>query len=252
MELRIVRRRIPEWGTSYGPPGAGPFPAIMLLHGSEGAWSGWSHRNAMLLAAHGFLAFPFPYSQGGNAWNAGSIIDTPLDRGVDALAALRGFPASAGGPVGLYGVSRGAEYALLMTSLMAREGLPGQPEAVAVHSPPDVICGGFDARHFRDSGDPGWRAWDGAMRAWTWRGRSDHLLPTTPIDIEAYEGPVMLSHGTRDQMWSVAMTRRLEARLRGHGRTPRVHYFEGEDHVLGSEAENRHHGYLLDFLAEHL
>jgi hypothetical protein len=70
MTLKIVRREIPQWGTTYGPGGDGPFPAIMVLHGSDGAWSGWSHRHAVILAAHGFLVFPFGYSKGGNYWNA--------------------------------------------------------------------------------------------------------------------------------------------------------------------------------------
>ncbi|MFD2264115.1 hypothetical protein ACFSM5_14535 [Lacibacterium aquatile] len=65
--LQIVRRLLPDWGTTYGPPGEGPFPAVMIFHGSEGALSGWSHRNAVILAAHGFLAFPFGYSNGGPA-----------------------------------------------------------------------------------------------------------------------------------------------------------------------------------------
>ncbi|WP_110688953.1 alpha/beta hydrolase family protein [Salinicola endophyticus] len=251
MPLKIVRRLLPEWGTTYGPPGDGPFPTVMILHGSEGAWSGWSHRNAVLLAAHGFLAFPFGYSQGGNVWNAGSIHEVSLDRSVAALEALRGFDVSSG-RVGLYGVSRGAEHALLLTSLMARDGVPGIADAVAAHSPPDCICGAFDGRTFRDVGDPGWQAWDGANRAWNWRGSSEALLPTQPIDIERYSGPLLLSHGTADRVWSVAMTRRLEARLQAHGRTPEVYYYEGEDHVLSSDAENTHHTQLLDFFARHL
>jgi len=244
--LAIVRRLLPDWGTTYGPPGDGPFPAVMVLHGSEGALSGWSHRNAVILAAHGFLAFPFGYSKGGNAWNAGSIMDVPLDRTVDALAALRAFP-SVGARVGLYGVSRGAEHALLLAALMARDNMEGLPDAVAAHSPPDVICGGFDARYWRDSGDPGWQAWDPGNRAWSWRGSSTGLLPTTPIEIERYEGPLFLSHGTADKVWSVEMTRRLEDRLRASGRAPEVHYYEGQDHVPGSAAENDHHEHLLGF-----
>ncbi len=82
----------------------------MLLHGSEGAWSGYSYLNAAILAAHGFLAFPLGYSKRGNLWNAGDITDVALDRTVDALAALRAFAPSSG-RVGLYGVSRGAEQA---------------------------------------------------------------------------------------------------------------------------------------------
>lgn len=249
--LNIVRRLIPDWGTTYGPPGDGPFPAVLVLHGSEGALSGWSHRNAVILAAHGFLAFPLGYSTGGNAWNAGSIIDVPIDRAVAALQALRAFPA-AGRRLGVYGVSRGAELALLMTWLMQHDGVAGLPDAVAAHSPPDVICGAFDARRYRDSGDPGWRPWDPAERAWSWRGESAALLPTTPIGIEAYEGPLFLSHGTADRIWSVDMTRRLVDRLQGYGRQPEVHYYEGQDHLPGSAAENEHHEHLLAFFARHL
>jgi hypothetical protein len=35
MSLKIIRRSLPNWGWGYGPPGDGPFPAIMLSHGSE-------------------------------------------------------------------------------------------------------------------------------------------------------------------------------------------------------------------------
>ncbi|MEX0404824.1 acyl-CoA thioester hydrolase/BAAT C-terminal domain-containing protein [Aquibium sp. LZ166] len=251
MPLKIVRRLIPDWGTTYGPPGDGPFPAVMILHGSEGAWSGWSHRNAAILAAHGFLAFPFGYSSGGNAWNAGSIVDVPLDRTVEALAALRAY-RFAGPKTGIYGVSRGAEHVLLLVSLMLRDGVEGVPEALAAHSPPDVVCGAFDARRWRDAGDPGWQSWDPGHRAWSWRGSTEGLLPTTPIAIEAYEGPLFLSHGTADRVWSVDMTRRLAERLHRHGRTPEIHYYEGQDHIPGSAAENEHHEHLIAFLERNL
>lgn len=249
--LSIVRRQLPEFGTTYGPPGDGPFPAVLLLHGSEGGWSGWSHRNAVLLAAHGFLAYPHAYALGGNAWNAGAIRDVPLDRTADALVALRASSHSSG-KVGLYGISRGAEHALLVTSLMAAESLPGLPDAVAVHTPADVICGAFDAKRWRDVGDPGWQVWDPADRAWTWRGSSDALTPTTPIEIERYAGPLLLSHGTEDKVWDVAMTRRLEARVKAAGRQPEVLYLEGEGHVSSGEAENRYHDHLLAFFRRHL
>jgi dipeptidyl aminopeptidase/acylaminoacyl peptidase len=251
MTLKIVRRLLRDWGTTYGPPGDGPFPAIMVLHGSEGAWSGWSHRNAAILAAHGFLVFPFGYSNGGNAWNAGDITNVPLDRSASAIEALRGFPA-VGDKIGLYGVSRGAEHALLLASLMARDKVPGAPDAVAAHSPADVICGAFNARSWRDSGDPGWQVWDPSNRAWSWRGSSEDLLPTTPIEVERIEAPIFLSHGTADKTWSVDMTHRLVRRLVEHGREPEVHFYEGQGHLPGSDAENDHHERLIAFFERNL
>lgn len=246
--LRIVQHEVDHWGPGYAPSGKGPFPAIMLFHGSEGAWSGWIDATAMLLAAHGFLALPLRYATGGSPWHAGRIVDVPLDLSVDALAALRAHPLS-NGRVALVGASRGAEHALLLTVLMARDGVSGLPDAVAVHAAPDVVCGGFDAAGERDGDDPNWRSWDPAQRAWTWRGSSDALLPTTPIEIERYGGPLLLSAGTRDAVWTVEMTRRLEARLRQRGRQPIVHYDEGEDHgPLSAEAQNRYHERLVRFL----
>ena len=251
MPLKIIRRALPGLDAGYSPPGDGPFPAIVLLHGSEGRWAGWNHRNAAIFAAHGFLAVPFGYSVGGNGWNAGDIANVPLDKTADALATLRADALSTG-KLGLYGASRGAEHALLLASLMAKDGVAGLPDALAVHSPPDVVCGAFSGKTWRDSGDPGWQVWDPANRAWTWRGSSDDLLPTTAIEAERYAGPLFISHGTKDEVWSVAMTHRLCERLQRHGRTPEVHFYEGERHRLGAAAENRNNERLIEFFARHL
>ncbi|MCP1556763.1 UNVERIFIED_ORG: putative esterase [Methylobacterium sp. SuP10 SLI 274] len=59
---------------------------------------------------------------------------------------------------------------------------------------------------------------------------------------------MFLSHGTRDAMWSVAMTQRLEARLLQAGRTPEVHLLAGQDHSPHGEDENEHHLRLITFL----
>lgn len=246
--LHIVQHEIGAWGSAYAPLGDGPFPAVMLFHGSEGAWSGWIDVTATLLATHGFLALPLRYATGGTPWHAGRIVDVPLDRSMEALATLRAHPLS-NGRVALVGASRGAEHALLLTALMARDGMTGLPDAVAVHAAPDVVCGGFDAAGEREADDPNWRAWDPAQRAWTWQGSSDALLPTSPIEIERYAGPLMLSAGMRDAVWTVEMTQRLEARLKEHGRQPLIHYDEDEDHgPFSADAQNRHNERLVGFL----
>ena len=227
--VRTTQIQLSDGSWFYAPQGAGKRSALLLLHGSEGGWSGWSHRDAVLFAQEGFLAYPLVYSKGGNLWNAGDIEEVPIETVVAALAALRGA-SNCNGKVGIYGVSRGAELALLTASLMALENLPGQPDAVAVHSAPDTVCGAFIGRQWRDVGDPGWQAWDPAQRAWNWRGTSEQLKPTTPIPIEAYRGPLFLSHGTRDEVWSSEMTKRLETRLLAAGRRPAVQFYEGQGH----------------------
>jgi hypothetical protein len=49
-------------------------------------------------------------------------------------------------------------------------------------------------------------------------------------------------------MWSVAMTQRLEARLRQAARKPEVHLLVGQDHTPHGEEENEHHRLLITFL----
>ena len=249
--LKVFQRDLPGLGTAFHPPGEGPFPAILMLHGSEGSWSLHSHMGAALLAAHGFMALPFGYSVRGTPWAAGNIRDVRIDRTAEAVAALRAAPR-ANGRVGLYGLSRGAEHALLLASLMARDGRADGPDAVAVLSPPDVVVGAFLAASERDRGDAGWTVYDHSARAWTWRGSSEGLLPTTPIEIERYDGPILLAQGTEDDVFSPDMTRRLEARLREHGRSPEIHWYEGQGHGAWGETANAHWEQVIAFFTRHL
>jgi dienelactone hydrolase len=206
--------------TLYVPKGEGRSPGILILHGSEGGHSGWSSFDALALAMHGFAAYPLNYSKGGNLWHAGEIHDVDLEKTVEALQWLRQH-SCVNGKVGVYGVSRGAEHALLLTSLLARDELTKLPDAVAVHSPSDTICGAFISGQFHPKEE---ESWDPSKRAWRWRGSSEEFLPTMPIEIERYSGPVLLSHGEADKTWTVECTRRLETRLRAAGRNPEVYY----------------------------
>lgn len=233
----------------YVPKGRAVSPGLLLLHGSEGGWSGWSAWHALAFAMYGFVTVALPYSKGGNGWHAGDIHDVDLDATARALDGLRAYDAVAGSKVGLFGVSRGAEHALLLASLMARDGVAGQPDAVAAHAPSDVICGAFVAGAYhptqREASDPSWRAW-------RWRGSSDGLEPTRPIEIERYDGPLFLSHGEADPVWTVDCTRRLERRLREAGRTPEVHLYPGEGHNFRAETRNLQHERLIAFFRRHL
>ena len=242
---------LPGLGRLYEPPGNTRVPHVLVLHGSEGAWSGFAHLQAAGFAARGIAALPFGYSVGGNGWNAGQIENVPIDRTAAALDALRSRPRTTG-KVGAYGASRGAEHALLLAVLMATDGTMRAPDAVAVHAAPDVICGAFNAKEWRDSGDPGWQAWDPARRAWTWKGTSESLLPTQPIEIERYPGPLLISAAGNDTTWSSAMSWRLADRYATGGRVAELLAFHGEDHILSAEATMVRDARLSAFFAEHL
>ena len=157
MTLTIINRSIPGWGMTCGPPGDGPFPGVTVLHGSEGAWSGYSHRTAAILAAHGFLAFPFGSSRGDEAWNAGDTADVPprSDRGGDRRAA-RPRP------------------------VQRRRAAPGTPRPTSSATPSSAPPG---ASAVIPDGGRGTRA-----RGLDVAGSSEDLLPTVPIGIERHRG----------------------------------------------------------------
>jgi len=260
--LSVIQRDIPALGHSYAPAGPGPFPALLLLHGSEGSRGWLAHRDAALFAAHGFLAIPYGYSVGDNPWVGGDIWETDLDATEQALAALRASKLC-GGKVGVYGWSRGGEHALLSTALLAGCASDSLPDAVAAHAAPDVVISAWRnlfARHPEQRKDdvvappPRW-GWpsdrdDSSLSAWTWRGET--IPPDAPIEIERYPGPIFLSVGDQDEIWPAEMTTRLADRLRRAGRTPEVHIYEGQLHTPDPAGWNRHLGLLLDFFGRSL
>jgi dipeptidyl aminopeptidase/acylaminoacyl peptidase len=258
--LKVVQSEAAGLGHVYAPAGEGPFPAILLLHGSEGA-QGWiGHRCAALFAAHGFVALPLSCAVGGNHWIAGDIWDIALDETERVMAALRAH-ALCNGRLGIYGWSRGAEHALLAASMTARSGSPNVPDAVAAHAPPDRVGGAWRNLFYRhrEDGDsitppPAWgfrsdRLVPG-LAAWTWRGRG--LVEDSPIEIEFFRGPLFLSVGTEDEIWPSAMAQKLVDQLRAAGLDPEFHAYEGQPHMPDPTTWNVHLEQLLDFFEKSL
>jgi dipeptidyl aminopeptidase/acylaminoacyl peptidase len=226
--VRTVPSPFHPYSVLYVPDGVASAPGVILLHGSEGAWAGWSDCLAAQIAAFGFACAPFPYGKGGSPWTAGNIVDIDLENTVTALTKLRAHPLVQGRKVALFGNSRGAEHALLVTSLMARDDAGGLPDAVLAQAPASSVFGGFEgATPDIDVGKPAWR----------WQGTSEYLQPEMPIAIERFAGPLFLSHGLQDQLWSAEFTRELEQRLRAAGRDPEVYFYAG-DHMPGPDAHN--------------
>ncbi len=240
-------------GKIYLPRAGAPMPCILLLHGSEGGFAGWSHVTAVRFAAQGFAAMPLSYSRGGTPWQAGDIVDVDLDITESALKWLRDNDKIDCTSIGLYGASRGAEHALLLASLLAAEDSPVQPDAVAVHAASDTVRGPFIAQRANHGDKDESRSQSSNWgRAWRWRGGYDQVEPGNRIKIERYPGPLFLSHGEIDKVWSASNTRRLAALMSGAANAPEVHIFPGQGHVLDSEAKNRFYQALFAFFERHL
>lgn len=150
-------------------------PVVVVLGGSEG---GELTLTAGALALTGFPALALGYFQEPGLPRC--LCSIPLEYFVRAIGWLRAQPVARGRPVVLYGVSRGAEGALLIASYE-----PHLVDAVVASSPSSFINGAY--------GGPG--------AAWTLHGRP---LPTGPIPVDNIRVPLLLGDGGQDDVWPSA------------------------------------------------
>jgi dipeptidyl aminopeptidase/acylaminoacyl peptidase len=238
-----------EAGPVYGPAGAvAGLAGVVILHGSEGPWAGWSHRFAAILAAHGLLALPHAYGEG-SLWAAGPIRDVDLRPVLAAGRALAGHPR-ASGRVGLLGWSKGAEMALLAAGLA---GAASPFACVAAHAPTGLVTGAFDpAALAAAAGLPRLATDPGGPRAWAWPGAEAATRPGAPLPVEAITVPVFLSIGTADTIVDPALTLALADRLAAAGRPADLLVAEGQGHGYDFDTEPMLWARLMAFFGRHL
>ncbi len=249
MAISVRQSRSSTGAVIYWPGNNPPRGGVVCLHGSEGGFAGWNDLNCALLAANGFAALAHNYTQNARYLTHPDIDNVPLDGTEAALACLQEELACHRCGVALFGVSRGAEHALLVAQLLAEDGSPAVPRAVAVHSPPDATWPAFIVTDFQ-TGRP-W-AGDRTRPAWSWRGGNERTRPGTLLEIARHPCAVFIAQGTDDRVWGDEMARRLVARMTEAGRPPEAHFFEGEDHIFRASARNREWELLIDFLNRHL
>ncbi len=238
----------------YWPAGKALRGGVVCLHGTEGGFAGWNDLKCALLAANGFAAMAHSYTRNARYLTHPDIDDVPLEATEAALLCMREQLAPyrfglARIGLGLFGVSRGAEHALLVAELLAEEASPAAPDAVAVHAPPDATWPAFIAADFQ-TGRP-W-AGDRDRPAWSWRGGYDRTRPGLPLGTLRHPYPVLIVQGSEDRVWGDAMARRLVTRMTDAGHPPEAHFFAVEDHTFGVAARNLELVLLVDFFGRHL
>lgn len=148
----------------YRPQGKGRLPVIIVLGGSEGG-SSFGRRMGPQLAMLGYAALALPYYN--PSWNneelpglPAAFVHVPVDR-LDAVHRwIRGRPDLDQRRIGIYGVSKGGEFAMVAATRYR------WLRAVIGIVPSDVVWEGW--------GQP---ALDGTLSSFSWRGRP---LPFTP------------------------------------------------------------------------
>ncbi|HAJ47796.1 MAG TPA: acyl-CoA thioester hydrolase [Alphaproteobacteria bacterium] len=221
-------RRIAEQGllANYFPAeGSGPHPAIILLGGSEGGLARAAVRTARELQKAGFSVLHVSYFRG--AGQPYSLEEVPLetfDRARDWLKAQALVDANR---IGMVGISKGAEAALLYASRNS------DIRAVVAGVPSNVVWVGinwdYGGAGFRSSWAQGGKAlphlpfgtydWNEGVVSGYRNGlkaldqHQDAIIP-----VEKIAGPLLLICGEADRLWpSCDMARLAEARAKEKG-----------------------------------
>ena len=140
---------------SFYPEGRSTGVGVVVLAGSSGRLE---RQRSLLLAAHGALAIALGYF--GGPGEPPGICEVPLETITAAVDSLVGQGC---GRIGLVGVSKGAEAALLVATLDARV------DAVIAFAPTSVVWANVG---------PGLDGMDRPPRSsWTWRGEPLAFVP---------------------------------------------------------------------------
>jgi dienelactone hydrolase len=239
-------------GRLFIPPGREPHPVVVVLSGSGG---GFDLDKAAVLSRHGFATLALAYF--GIAPLPTWLHRIPLEYFKAALTWLFAQPEIDSRRVGILGVSRGAELALLLGSTFP------QIRAIVAYAPSSVAW----AASGRD------KATGELIPCWTWRGKPVPFAPLplrgfmwrsafpvvalkrpvmfrnlfraglrnraavelAAIPVEKIHGPILLISGGDDHLWPAAeMSEAIVARLKRNGsaHTAEHLHFAGAGHML--------------------
>jgi dienelactone hydrolase len=206
--------------TLYAPADHHRHPALLVLGGAEGGRE-WARGVARQLAQEGYVALAQSYFNGPGLPKA--LASVPIERFQHAVDYLQALPSVQPGQLGVVGLSKGAEAALVLAAHESRL------RVVVAAAPSDVVWQGID----RSGGAPA-SSWSfhGAPLAFVpfhpcpqcrglldlYRNSHPHAVVADHIEGKGIAAPVLLVASEQDQVWpSTAMARALAARLRREG-----------------------------------
>jgi len=211
-------------GTFYQPPGQQRHPAVIVLPGSFGGVPPASAQ-AGGLASRGYAVLALAYF--GAEGLPRSLSRIPLEYFAKALDWLATQPAVDPSRIGVLGISRGGELALLLGSVYP------QIKSVVAYVPANVVWGGCcDSRN-----EPSWTV-EGRPIAFVsaFGARDPVSMERATIKVERIKGAVLLISGRDDHVWdSSGMSEKVMARLqRNRFPYPYKHLsYDGAGHAIG-------------------
>ena len=246
-------------GTYAFPSGKSRLPTIILLHGSEGGGADGARALATRFAGQGYAAFALNYF----AWDLKALKGPPnyhVNQPIELIGQVRDWlvtrPEVDAKRIGLYGHSKGAEYAIVAATYYP------WIKAVIGCVPSDAIWEGYGIGDGRNKPDPT-RTWPEQRSSWSWQGKPLPYIPlysyesrkwfnnterystsraerpvetaAALIPIERSRARFLLLGGGRDEVWaSGTMAKSLGDRLRsaGRGRQATVHVYASAGHQI--------------------
>ena len=263
-QLDVREVALPGLNGAFARPkvrSVGPVPAILLLHGSEGGSTAEARASAIRFANLGYAAFALNYF----AWPAAGLKSLPpalVDIPVEVLATARTWlteqPGVDAGSVAVWGVSKGAEFALVaaahydwidrvvacVPSDVVWSGFGRAPAAGEVYSSWSVGGKGLPYipyDHYEDALQGKFSA--AFVHQRSLQAASDEERAAARIPIEKTRAKLLLLAATNDVVWpSGAMTAAMVEHLRkaGRGDAVREMIFPDASHfICGTGSEVR-------------
>ncbi|MGT2846073.1 acyl-CoA thioesterase/bile acid-CoA:amino acid N-acyltransferase family protein [Streptococcus massiliensis] len=190
------------YGRFFYPENQTALPSIIVLSGSDGRIEK-AQNIAQVLASHGFASLALAYF--GFEGLAQHLERIPLEIIKDALSFLQAQSQLNSTRIGLYGRSKGAEFALL-----AATTFPDQISCLVLNSPTNISLEGI--KGWKNSKTSSW-TYDGQELPYTrfswryflkekWLGKSDlPINPASILPVERVEAPLLVIASTCDEIW---------------------------------------------------
>jgi dienelactone hydrolase len=222
-------------GVFYQPSTPGRHPAVLVVSGSGGGVTPASSFPGGL-ASRGYAVLALAYF--GVEGLPSRLHDIPIEYFGTALEWLAAHPSVDPQRIGVLGISRGGELALLLGSMIRTI------HAVVAYVPSDMVVGGCCTGR----GESSWTV-GGRPLAWSFPARQSDFLAAqrAAIPVEKINGAVLLISGRSDRVWpSSEMSGAVLARLeRNHFPFPHQHLaYDDAGHGIGrpyvSTAEVNH------------
>ncbi|MDO9182182.1 MAG: dienelactone hydrolase family protein [Bacteriovorax sp.] len=269
----VVRSITPFSGSRfYLPNNSNKHTSIVMLHGSEGGSERYADMEANVLATQGYAVLVLCYFDCNRISSLPKQTLTNIEATIvlDAVRWLRTQSLS-NNKVVFYGYSRGGELSIITGSLdMTADN---RPNGIIAHSPSDVFVGPWNGgwkehacwlctaginkcSEKSPKSDYQWNPLCGInndknkmdFTKSSWLISGINILVKKRIEIEKYDGPILITVGEKDEVWPVDQTKRIEKTLKDAGKKPEVHYFAKEGHSFLWDAELKRKEMVLDFL----